>query len=232
LVAIPSLWGSGAEASPVAVTLEGGRKVIRLDPAYIPDVRVSWPELAESIPPLLARRACGDVWSHALEGFLSPLASNNLRGELANLVSSLLQIPIGKDARWFEASAVACRLQAQASVGLVHGIAHALEGPLRSAQPEFGWGHSTLCSTFLWPVLSLDAAFSPRTEELFREHRLDLPRLMEAVRSLHEAEAYDLAEPVLESHWDAVLRDPCTRTNTVLVRPRHLEHFRQRAYAA
>jgi len=232
LIAIASLWGSGAEASPVAVTNEGGRKVIHLDPAYVPDVRVSWPELAESVSPLRARRACGDAWSHALEGFLSPLATEELRGELATLLSSMLELPIGNDTRWFEASIAACRLQAQSSVGLVHGIAHTLEGPLAAAQPEFGWGHATLCSTFLWPVLSLDTTLSPKTENLFREHGLHFVRILNAARSLFEDEAYDRALPLLEQHWNAVLRDPCTRTNSVLIRPGHLDHFRRRAFAA
>lgn len=231
LIAIPSLWGSGAEASPVAVTREGERKIIRLDAAYVPDVRVSWPELAESVPPLQARRACGDAWSHALEGFLSPLATAELREKLASLLSSMLEIPTGRDARWFDASATACRLQAQSSVGLVHGIAHTLEGPLATAQAEFGWGHAALCSTFLWPVLSFDAALSSRTEELFREYRLDFGRFLDAARTLFEEESYERALPLLESHWKAILRDPCTRTNSVLVRPGHLDHFQLRTFA-
>ena len=50
LVAIPSIWGSGAEASPVAITQDGARKMIRCGAQYLPDFRVRWPELAESRP--------------------------------------------------------------------------------------------------------------------------------------------------------------------------------------
>ena len=127
LIAIPSIWGSGAEASPIAVGLEGGRKVVHVDPRLLPDVRVVWPELGASVPRERARVACGDAWAHALEGFLSPLASDELRRELAAVITTMLELPIAFDPRWFEASAIACAGQARSSVGLVHGIAHVLE---------------------------------------------------------------------------------------------------------
>lgn len=233
LVAIPSIWGSGAEASPVAVgTGEDGRKVIRMGPEYVPDVRVQWPELAGSIPPRLARHACGDAWSHALEGFLSPLATDELLSETASALSAMLDLPIGADPRWFEASAAACRLQSQSSVGLVHGIAHTLEGPLRAAQPDFGWGHAALCSTFLWPVLSLTLGLSERAQDRLASAGIDSGRVSEVARELFEEEAYDRALPLLTAHWQSVLRDPCTRTNGTLVRPSQLEHFQRRAFRA
>src|SRR5262249_13087095 len=99
LVAVPSIWGSGAEASPVAVAREGGRKVVRMGPEYLPDARVVWPELAATLPERLARRACGDAWAHAVEGFLSPLASEELRREIAGLVNDMATLPIGRDPR-------------------------------------------------------------------------------------------------------------------------------------
>jgi alcohol dehydrogenase class IV len=233
LVAIPSIWGSGAEASPVALeTGADGRKVIRLGPEYVPDVRVKWPELADSVPPRLARHACGDAWSHALEGLLSPLAGEELRAGIGKVLSTMRDLPIGTDPRWFEASAEACRLQAQSSVGLVHGIAHTLEGPLRAAQPDFGWGHAALCSTFLWPVFSLSRSTSERARERLASVGIEADRVSDVARGLFEEEAYDRALPLLTAHWKDVLRDPCTRTNGTLVRPSQLEHFQSRAFLA
>jgi alcohol dehydrogenase class IV len=233
LVAIPSIWGSGAEVSPVAIeTGADGSKVIRMGPEYIPDVRVQWPQLADSLPPRLARHACGDAWSHALEGFLSPLASEELRAGIVPVMSSMLDLPIGADPAWFEASAEACRLQAESSVGLVHGIAHTLEGPLLAAQPDFGWGHAALCSTFLWPVFSLSLGISERARERLASAGIDAHRVSTVARSLFDDEAYDRALPLLAAHWKGVLKDPCTRTNGTLVRPSHLEHFQSRAFRA
>ncbi len=230
LVAVPSIWGSGAEASPVAVTQDGTRKVIRCGEQYLPDARAYWPELAASAPARLIRHACGDTWSHALEGFLSPLADDALRGEIARLIERLLELPIGTDARWFEASADACRLQARASVGLVHGIAHTLEGPLRAEQPDFGWGHAALCSTFLWPVMALNLRLSDGAAQRFAASGLDLERVLAAARALFDAEAYDRAAGLFAARWNEILRDPCSRTNGSLVRPGALDHFRRREF--
>jgi hypothetical protein len=232
LIAVPSMWGSGAEASPVAVLQDGTSKVIRCGEQYLPDVRVRWPELAESAPARRIRHACGDTWSHALEAFLSPLATEELQGEIAELLGRLLELPIGQDARWFEESVGACRLQAGSSVGLVHGIAHTLEGPLRAEQPDFAWGHAALCSTFLWPVMALNFQLSDRARQRFAAGRLDPDAALAPSRALFEQEAYDRAMPLLASHWNEVLRDPCTRTNGALVRPGALDHFQRRDFAA
>ena len=58
LVAIASLWGSGAEVSPVAVLDHDGEKDIRIGQEYVPDVNCRWPELADTIPQDLAKHAC------------------------------------------------------------------------------------------------------------------------------------------------------------------------------
>jgi alcohol dehydrogenase class IV len=225
LVAVPSLWGSGAEASPIAVTDAKGKKEIRMDPRFIPDHRVIWPELAASLSAAAARHGCGDCWAHALEGFLSPLATESLRGELAELMRHMLSLPLGNDPRWFEPSARACAGQAQSSVGLVHGIAHTLEAPLRVASPHDGWGHAKLCANFLYPVMEFNRRGSNHWGELTSQHGVDARRVLEVCRELFDRPAYRQAAALLREHWRAVLRDPCTRTNSVLVRPQHFDHF-------
>ncbi|MDT8322280.1 MAG: iron-containing alcohol dehydrogenase, partial [Xanthomonadales bacterium] len=142
LIAIPSLWGSGAEVSPVVVLDREGEKDIHIGQEFVPDARCLWPELADSLPESLARHGCGDVWAHALEGFLSPLANDGLREALAALIREMQTLPVANDPRWFEAGARACAGQARSSVGLVHGIAHTLEAPLRRDFPDAGWGHA------------------------------------------------------------------------------------------
>lgn len=225
LIAIPSIWGSGAEASPIAVVNHGNQKTIRVDKSYLPHARVIWPELAHSIPLDKARAGCGDCWAHALEAFLSPLTSEELRIQLAELMIAMLALPLANDPRWFEISAIACACQAQAGVGLIHGIAHTLEIPLSKAQPELGWGHAKLCAIFLWPVMSLNRNASGKCDTLFQLHHLPDDAIMSAVQSLFEAAYYRQALPHLAAHWQTILRDPCTRTNGLLVRPQHLAHF-------
>lgn len=230
LVAIPSIWGSGAEASPFAVLTHADAKEIRTGDGYLPDARVEWPELIESVPASLARYACGDVWAHAIEGFLSPLASADLRRETAALITDMLALPLAADARWLEASARACAAQARSSVGLVHGIAHVLEPVQRAEQPNAGWGHARLCATYLWPALAYMRGASPKVADLTRQYDVDLARVEQAARALYHAADYDATLPALEANWRRVLRDPCTRTSCVLVRTESLAFFTEKSF--
>lgn len=209
LIAIPSIWGSGAEASPVVVLNGAGGKRILMGEQYLPHARAVWPELAASLPEDRARDACGDAWAHAAEGYLSPLASEELRAEIAGLMQEMIEVGVGKDARWFELSARAAAAQARSSVGLVHGIAHTLE-PLLP-----GWGHARLCATYLAPVLRFDAR-SQKT----------LPRgVEEEAGKLFDRSKYEQTLPVLQDAWRDVLRDRNTRTNATLVRAADLQFF-------
>jgi alcohol dehydrogenase class IV len=225
LVVIPSIWGSGAEASPIVVLSRAGRKEIRISPSARPDAVVYWPELSKSVPAERQREACGDCWAHALEGFLSPLASPGLRDALARVIHRLLTLPLGFDPQWFELSALACAGQSLAGVGLVHGIAHTLEAPLREQQPERDWHHARLCATFLEPVMRLNQAGSDNWSQLLTGHRLPEKEVWTMLRALFEPDSFRAALPVLRQKWRDVLRDPCSRTNSVLVRPDWLERF-------
>jgi alcohol dehydrogenase class IV len=225
LIAIASLWGSGAEVSPVVVLDSGSEKDIRIGNEYIPDVNCHWPELAETIPPHLAKTACGDVWAHALEGFLSPLANDEVQTELAAVIRDIVTLPLGNDPRWFNCSARACAGQTRSSVGLVHGIAHTLEGPLRQAFPDTGWGHAMLCSVFLWPVMSFNRASSDKWQRRMDGHGLDESAIFSRLEALHDSDTYEQALESLDRHWLRILRDPCSRTNSTLVKPASKSFF-------
>jgi alcohol dehydrogenase class IV len=230
LVVIPSLWGSGAEASPVAVLDHDGAKEILVGEAYLPDIRCVMPSLAESIPDDLACYACGDSWSHALEGFLSPLASQDLRSDLGQVILAMLGLPLGKHPDWFDLSARACAGQARSSVGLVHGIAHTIEAPLRRAYPETGWGHARLCACFLYPVMCFNRQASNKLDTLMAEYGLETDVVLAHVRDLYDDLDYTSALPVLEGLWKQVLRDQCSRTNSALVRAQSVSYFVDRAF--
>lgn len=217
LAALPTLWGSGAEASPIAVLNEDRKKVIRMGPDLLPDLFVSHPEFAESLPNELIKHACGDTWSHALEGFLSPLGSDESRADLATVLKRLLQQPLNYAPEWFELSALACAGQAKTSVGVVHGIAHVLEGVLQ-------WGHARLCALYLLPVMSFNQTNSPKWPFL-AEHGLSDTAIFKVLRQLFDEQAYADALPALKANWVKVLRDPCSRTNSALVRPGDIEFF-------
>jgi alcohol dehydrogenase class IV len=229
LIAVASMWGSGAEASPIAIENGGTAKTIVVDAALVPDVRVRWPSLGASVSPENARAACGDTIVHALEALLSPLANPAVRRACADLLRSALALPLAYDAEWFELSAQACALQAQASVGLVHGIAHELEPRLHSAAspvPIGGSAHASLCATYALPVFSFNLQQSAKAQHLLDEFAVDADHLTRVLGVLHSSDVYRALLPLLEAHWMDVVRNACSRTNIALVRPSALEYFR------
>lgn len=226
LFVIPSIWGSGAENSRIVVLNEGDKKAIFVGGEYLPDVRSVWPAIIEQIPSEFIVSACGDVWSHALEGFLSPVGTDESRSELADVIKGIMALSIGKDAAWFEFSARACAGQAAASVGLVHGIAHTLEGVLKVSHPERAIGHAALCSLFLWPVLSLNIKQSVKINEQFNAAGIDGAKVIEIVQSFYDGALFRELLPILEEYWRTILRDSSTRTNSVLIRPGYIEYFK------
>lgn len=226
LVAIPSIWGSGAEVSPIAV-LNRNRKEIHRSHSFIPDQYAVWPDLAESAPLDLQRYACGDVWAHALEAFCSPLASETIRAQAASLMNEIASYPLAFDPHWFDASAAACLLQARSSVGLIHGFAHMLEPLLRAAEPSGNWGHTKLCSTFLLPVLKFNLSRSPKVVRLAAQNGLNLENVAAVGKSLFNEAPYLAAMVVARQNWEAIARDRCSRTNCALVRRESLAFFQQ-----
>ena len=222
-IAVPTIWGSGAEVSPIAVLTRDGGKEIHVDPSLRPDAVIHDARFAQTVPPERARHACGDVWAHAIEGFASPLASPELRVELAALMNVMLGVPLDADPRWFDLGARACAAQARSGVGLVHGMAHVLEVTL--ARPE--WGHARLCAALLEPVLAFDLT-SDKWPRLFAEHHLDMARVIDVASRLAEPELWT-AEllPAIRSSWSRIIRDPLTRTNATVVRPGSLAFFEE-----
>jgi alcohol dehydrogenase class IV len=231
LIAIPTIWGSGAEVSPIAVlnvsTTNNLKKDIYFSDDLIPDHHIVWPELAQSAPAALIRFACGDVWAHALEAFCSPLATDDIRRNAADLMNEIASYPLGFDSRWFDASAAACLLQARSSVGLIHGFAHVLEPLLRALDPAGDWGHAKLCSVFQFPVLSFNLSRSCKVRTLATAFGVDLEKALAVTKSLFDEGAYRAALSVASQHWDTIARDRCSRTNCILVRRDSLDYFQQ-----
>jgi len=219
LVAIPTLWGAGAEASPVVVLGDE----ITVDAAQLPDHVVLWPELTETVPAELRRWGAADVWAHALEAIASPLATPELRAELAAIVDALAGMdPLAGDARaWLELSGRACAAQARAAVGLAHGIAHVLRGRLD------GFGHARLVAAVLPTVVRRLGTEAPR----WCETGLDATAIARKLDALTTPADTSAVLDAARAHWPAVLRDPCSRTNGYLVRRGELENLRDAAGA-
>jgi hypothetical protein len=59
---------------------------------------------------------------------------------------------------------------------------------------------------------------------------LDAARVMNLVRSLFDQSAYEQVLPTLRENWILILRDPCSRTNSALVRPGSVDFFVNKAF--
>ena len=222
LCAVPSLWGSGAEASPIAVRLEHGQKVAHTNAALLADARAVWPELASAIPANLARWGYGDTLAHAIEAFFSPLGGDDNRAIAADFLKTrLLPQPFDRSADWFDLSAEACAIQARASVGLVHGIAHTLEPQLA----EFG--HARLCSACLWPVFRYNVERGAKVGSLAAAYGVKIDELDRACRAVFDVTDYRGLLPTLERHWESIIRHPLSRINCTTARRDGIDFFRQ-----
>ena len=223
LIAVPTLWGSGAEASRVAVLNTPAGKEIHVGDELLPDA-IAFPDaLIASTPEPLLRAGIGDAFSHVFEAFISPLATDEIRAAAAALLRDMLALDDCASPAWFRHSAHACSLQAASGVGLIHGIAHTLE-PLGVRGP-LAPGHAGLCSLFLLPVLDFDLAHSGKPATLFAAAGIDPEALRARFATFFDPAAYAAALPALRTHWRAVLTDRCSRVNGVLVRPAALTYF-------
>lgn len=225
LIAIPSIWGSGAEVSPIAIERTVPKKQFRIDPKLLPDARLIISELAASIPPMRAKHACGDVWAHAVEGFLSPLGSDTLKKEMAAVIAEMTKATSFQTAQWFEWGAKACAGQAASSVGLVHGMAHVLESVLATERPDLKATHARLCATLLYPVMKFNRSASATFQKLMEAHGIDAATVLEIARDLYEPEFFEAILSTITNRWMDILRDPCSRTNCALVRPGDVAFF-------
>jgi len=231
LIAVPSIWGSGAENSPIAVQNVNTGKDIHIGDEYLPDIRVVWADLVKDLPQKLILNACGDVWSHALEGFSSPLADAAAREELADVIKTLLDLPLGATNDWFELSARACRAQSQASVGLTHGIAHVLEHIVNEDYSTEYIGHASLCSVFMWPVFQFNMENSDKFGMTFRSYGIEPCHIEKKLHAIFDPDLFNHLFAFVENSWKLILRDPSTRTNAVLVKRdtiSSLKHFTEK----
>jgi len=225
VIAIPSVWGSGAEVSPISVFTENGEKKHIMDDRLLPMARSSIPGLVERLSESLVQYGCGDAWSHAVEGSVSPLGILESRATGAALMNEMLEVGLKRDEQWFDFSARACLLQASTGVGLIHGIAHTLEPILGTGQSDGGWGHARLCSTILWPVFDRFIRDTEKWQSFTSEHMVDESAISATLHSLFNRDDYLAIRPHLIEAWKLILRHPLTRINCSLVRSGDIARF-------
>lgn len=139
LVAVPTTSGTGSEVSRFAVLTDLGQKVKYplVDDSLLPDVAVLDAELVRSLPPAITADTGMDVFTHAVESFVSTNAndfSKAMSREAMKLVSkhllTVFREPDNLQARqeMHNASCMAGIAFSNAGLGINHSMAHALGG--------------------------------------------------------------------------------------------------------
>lgn len=137
LIAIPTTSGTGSEVTQFAVIsdTQAGKKIPLVDESLLPEMAVLSSELTASVPPAVTADTGFDVLTHALEAYVST-ASNDFSDALAEKSVELFSDYVvrayknGNDLvareKMHTASCLAGIAFNEASLGLNHGIAHAL----------------------------------------------------------------------------------------------------------
>lgn len=138
LVCVPTTSGTGAEVTPFAVITDSEThvKYPLADYALTPDVAIIDPQFVLSVPKSISADTGMDVLTHALESYVSVMASDYTRGlsmeaiklVFANLRNSVNnQDPIARE-KMHNASAIAGMAFANAFLGICHSVAHKIGG--------------------------------------------------------------------------------------------------------
>ncbi|MCL6477639.1 MAG: bifunctional acetaldehyde-CoA/alcohol dehydrogenase [Peptococcaceae bacterium] len=161
-VAIPTTSGTGSEVTAFAVISDKGKhiKYPLADYELTPDVAIIDPNLAMSMPPKVAADTGMDALTHALEAYVSVMASDYtdaLAAKAVELVFGYLprsyHNPEDREARekMHNASCIAGMAFTNAFLGVNHSLAHKLGG-------QFGISHGRANAVLLPFVIAYNAS--------------------------------------------------------------------------
>lgn len=137
-ICIPTTSGTGSEVTPFAVITdsEDHTKYPLADYALTPDIAIVDPQLVMSVPASVTADTGMDVLTHAIESYVSVMASDYTRGlslQAIKLVFDYLEIsvktgdPLARE-KMHNASTMAGMAFANAFLGISHSIAHKVGG--------------------------------------------------------------------------------------------------------
>ena len=228
-VAIPSTSGTASEITAFSVITDTEKHIkypiVAAD--IVPDLAILDPALPSKMPPNVTANTGMDVMAHAVEAvasiaatsFTDPYAIEAIRLVFEHLATAY-EKPDDKAARahMHNASALAGMAFTNASLGLVHSLAHKIGG-------EFGVTHG-LANAILLPYI-IDFNRRSSAKYALVEKLLGIADLAEAVRDLNRrlgipatfkaCDEVDFSEAkfkaVLERMSANAHADPCTLTN-------------------
>ncbi len=159
-VCIPTTSGTGSEVTPFAVITDSDThvKYPLADYALTPDVAIVDPQFVLSVPKSVTADTGMDVLTHAIESYVSVMASDYTRGlslQAIKLVFEYLEDSVNTPTlenreKMHNASTMAGMAFANAFLGISHSIAHKIGG-------EYGIPHGRTNAILLPHVISYNA---------------------------------------------------------------------------
>lgn len=138
LVAIPTTSGTGAEVTPFAIITDtrNNVKYALTDYSLTPTIAINDPEFTMSVPPTVAADTGIDVATHAMEAYVSMLASDYTDGwakqatklVFENLKKSVLEADPEARIKMHNAATIAGMAFGNAFLGMNHSLAHKIGG--------------------------------------------------------------------------------------------------------
>lgn len=228
-VAIPSTSGSASEITAFSVITDTTHHikypVVAAD--LVPDIAILDPAIPAKMPPHVTVHTGMDVLTHAIEAYVSTSANSftdPFAVEAVSLVFEYLEVaylsPDDISARMHMhiASALAGMAFTNASLGLVHSMAHKIGG-------EFGITHGLANAIMLPYIIQYNSVYTSKYRKL--EKALGIGNLIKAIKDLNkrldipetlgECAEVDIKEAafmkVLDRMSSNAVEDPCTLTN-------------------
>lgn len=243
---IPSTSGTASEitAFSVITDTENHIKYPLVSPQFVPDVAILDPALPATMPKLITAQTGMDVMTHAIEAFVSTAAddyTDALAYRAIKLVFAYLPKAIEKpddlDARtrMHDASTIAGMAFSNASLGIVHSMAHKIGG-------EFHLTHGEANAIMLPYIIDYNRKGTKKYDELEKE--LGIADIAEEVRklnakvgltaSIQEGKNTVIAEKdflaVLDKMSERAFNDACTLTNPRKTSPADIKKIYEAAY--
>jgi acetaldehyde dehydrogenase/alcohol dehydrogenase len=171
-VCIPTTSGTGSEVTPFAVITDSDdhTKYPLADYALTPDVAIIDPQFVMTVPKSVTADTGMDVLTHAIESYVSVLASDYTRGlslnaiklVFENLKNSVDKADEESREKMHNASTIAGMAFANAFLGITHSIAHKVGG-------EWGIPHGRTNAILLPHVIRYNAA-DPSKHAMFPKY--------------------------------------------------------------
>lgn len=229
-IAIPSTSGTASEITAFSVITDTEKKIKYplVSPEIIPDIAIVDPEIPATMPPHITANTGMDVMAHAVEAFVSINASDYtdpLALRAIELVFEYLPLAVadGNDLKSREkmhnASTLAGMAFSNASLGIIHSLAHKIGGELHI---DHG-----LANAILLPYV-IQFNYQAAAEKFSTiEKTLGIDSLANAIRELNQKInipanfkdidwleiTADYFEEIVERMAQNALQDPCTLTN-------------------